>query len=145
MPDGPNARAGTQVLGSEEAGEAFVEILAHWHGNALNADHKAPCWEDVQRYCGRDTRPSSAKRPWFWRWLDARIQGSVERHTFSFFWVRAAGAARGQFGDRQLPLTSNKTSGKPPVVSKLASAFAMESRNTPSSQPVSSSWSMSAV
>jgi hypothetical protein len=75
----------SQALGSEEAGEAFVEILAHWHGNAITEDHKAQCQDYMRRHHGRDTSLTSLERSWFWRWLDSRLKGKVEKHTFSFF------------------------------------------------------------
>ena len=74
-----------QVLGSEQAGEAFVEILSHWHGNALTEGHKALCQEYARRSHGRDGSRTSLERSWFWRWLEARVRGKVEQHTLSFF------------------------------------------------------------
>lgn len=74
-----------QVLRSEDEGESFVEILAHWDAGALNARHKK---EAERRQCELRDHVAAGRHmePWrFWDWLARMTAGKVEPHTASFF------------------------------------------------------------
>ena len=72
-----------QVLSSEEEGEAFAELLAHWDAGTLKDTQKKDIelraeslWRDVQQ--GKDLT-----RWRFWNWLAQIAHGYREAHTVS--------------------------------------------------------------
>jgi len=75
----------SQVLGGEDQGEAFAELLAHWDAGSLTETHK----RDLQkRKASLQSRVAAGSQlgPWrFWNWLACVATQSPERHTSSIF------------------------------------------------------------
>lgn len=76
-----------QVLGSEAAGEAFCESLAHWDAGNLPEAQKQSIWAQMEdpehRFIGGSLEALHRWR--FWDWLAKMAEGRQERHTGSFF------------------------------------------------------------
>ena len=75
-----------QVLGSEDEGEAFAELLAHWDAGTLTEQHRKDLHD--RRWPLRRTICASAddlERWRFWDWLDRVASGPAEIQTASFF------------------------------------------------------------
>ncbi|MHC4443503.1 MAG: hypothetical protein ACYTA5_12965, partial [Planctomycetota bacterium] len=74
-----------QVLDSEDQGEAFAELLAHWDAGTLTEDQ---C-KDLSRRAGGLTRQVSGGEnlsQWrFWNWLNNVAEGKQDKHTVSIF------------------------------------------------------------
>jgi len=75
-----------EVLGSEEEGESFAEILAHWDAGKLTNSHKNEAEQRAGELRGRVAAAGTDLERWrFWEWLASMTAGKVERHTASFF------------------------------------------------------------
>jgi len=74
-----------QVLGGEDEGEAFVEVLAHWDAGSLTDAHRQQARRrtaDLSRAVAREGVDLVRWR--FWNWLSCMCAGRVEPHTASF-------------------------------------------------------------
>jgi hypothetical protein len=73
------------VLGSEEHGEAFAEILAHWDGGTLTEEHQKQVDPNRRGFnvkvCGSacDT-VETYQRYRFWEWLASMVKHKCDRH-----------------------------------------------------------------
>jgi hypothetical protein len=74
-----------QVLGSEEHGEAYAEILAHWDAGTLTAEHARQAapgrygFRAVVSGSACDT-PAEFERYHFWRWLEQMVARRSSRN-----------------------------------------------------------------
>ena len=74
-----------QVLGSEDEGEAFAELFAHYDAGSLT-DAQRKDLDAKYHSLQRDvSRGRNLQRYWFWRWLYAVAENHRERHTVSTF------------------------------------------------------------
>jgi hypothetical protein len=79
-----------QVLGSEEHGQAYAEILSHWDAGTLTKDHKAQVAPDRQ---GFRVVPAGStgdtvdeyQRFRFWEWLQQMVEENRDRQYSSRF------------------------------------------------------------
>ena len=79
-----------QVLGSEEHGEAYAEILSHWDAGSLTKEHTKQA--DPNRRGFRARIAGSAcdtvedfQRYLFWEWLQQMVKGKRDRYYASPF------------------------------------------------------------
>ncbi|MGC8864044.1 MAG: hypothetical protein ACP5R5_14905 [Armatimonadota bacterium] len=74
-----------QVLGSEDEGEAFVQLLAAWDEGTLTDDQRKElrdrCWGGKWGLQSVE----DLERSRFWHWLHAVAAGRLEKHTVSWF------------------------------------------------------------
>jgi hypothetical protein len=74
-----------QVLGSENEGEAFAELLAAWDGRSLSEEQKKDLAQREKTLIGQVAAGKDLTRWRFWHWLHAMAQGVVEAQTASIF------------------------------------------------------------
>ena len=74
-----------QVLGDEDQGEAFVELLAHWDAGDLTEEQKKDIGRRQGSSRGAVVGGDGLDRWRFWDWLDRVASGTPDRHTASFF------------------------------------------------------------
>ncbi len=72
------------ILGSEERGEVFAEILSHWDAGTLTAEHEKQVDPNrhgfAVRSCGSACDTTDAyQRYRFWEWLSAMVKGRRDR------------------------------------------------------------------
>ena len=79
------ARTLGQVLGDEDQGEAFVELLAHWDAGDLTEEQKKDIGRRQGSSRGAVVGGDGLDRWRFWDWLDRVASGTPDRHTASFF------------------------------------------------------------
>jgi len=74
-----------QVLGGEDAGEAFAEILAHWDAGTLTQAQKDDAGKRAGDLRGKVASQGKDLVRWrFWNWLSCMCAARTERHTVSF-------------------------------------------------------------
>ena len=74
-----------QVLGNEDEGEGFADILAHWDAGALTDLHQKEAERRATELSRRVAVSKDLERWSFWHWLAAMSSAVVEPHTVSFF------------------------------------------------------------
>jgi hypothetical protein len=74
-----------QVLGGEDEGEAFVELLAHWDAGSLTDDQKKDVADRATDLRRKVASGEGLERFRFWDWLNRMAQSAQERHTVSEF------------------------------------------------------------
>ncbi|MBM4031416.1 MAG: hypothetical protein FJ291_06465 [Planctomycetes bacterium] len=74
-----------QVLGGEDAGERFAELLAHWDAGTLTDAHKDEAGRRAAELARRVAAGDGLVQWRFWDWLARMARGTRERHTASFF------------------------------------------------------------
>ena len=74
------------VLGSDELGEQFAEVLAHWDSGSLTDEHRKLAQDRNEQYTGEVAAGKrEALTPWrMWSWLARVANGPVENETASF-------------------------------------------------------------
>lgn len=74
-----------QVLGSEDEGEAFAELLANYTGGALSEDQKKDLAQRRWSLKAAVASEGADLDRWrFWDWLDRVAKGEGDRHTASW-------------------------------------------------------------
>lgn len=75
-----------QIFGSEEEGEIFAEIFAHWDAGTLNSYHKDQVKKKTSELAKNVAEKGTDIERWrFWNWLLMMVSGVIEKHTVSFF------------------------------------------------------------
>ena len=74
-----------QVLGGEDEGEAFIELLAAWDGGTLTDTQKNELRQRRWGARGGLTSVEDIERWRFWDWLDRVASSPPEKHTASWF------------------------------------------------------------
>ncbi|MGB9643493.1 MAG: hypothetical protein ACPL3Q_09920 [Candidatus Ratteibacteria bacterium] len=75
-----------QVLGSEDEGEMFAEIFAHWDAGTLSESHKKQAKEKANDLAKKVAGNGTDLERWrFWNWLLMMVSNVLEKHTVSFF------------------------------------------------------------
>ncbi|MFB3891228.1 MAG: hypothetical protein ACE15C_04300 [Phycisphaerae bacterium] len=76
-----------QVLGHEDEGERFVEIMANWDAGTLTDDHKADARKTARELeiSVSAGRRKDLDRLRFWMWLERMTSGASEPHNASFY------------------------------------------------------------
>lgn len=74
-----------QVVGSEDEGEAFAELLAAWDAGQLTDDQKKDLRQRSRTLQGEVAAGRHLERWRFWNWLARLADGYDERHTVSIF------------------------------------------------------------
>jgi hypothetical protein len=74
-----------QVLGSEDEGEAFAELLAAWDGRSLSDAQKSDLAQREKALAGQVAAGEDLVRWRFWHWLSAMSRGAVEPQMVGIF------------------------------------------------------------
>jgi len=74
-----------QVLGSEDEGERFVELLTAWDAGSLTEEQKKDLSKRRWGYKAGLPQLSDLERYRCWAWLDRVASSPPEKHTASFF------------------------------------------------------------
>jgi hypothetical protein len=74
-----------QVLGAEDEGEAFAELLASWDAGTLTEAQKKDIDGRSRDLRGKVAGGTALDRWRFWHWLAHMAAGRAERHTVSVF------------------------------------------------------------
>lgn len=73
------------VLGSDDEGEAFAEVFAHFDAGTVTDAPRQDVQARVRDLRGNVARGTDLDRWRFWDWLSRMIENVRERHTASFF------------------------------------------------------------